>query len=555
MSESYPEPKSATEPLDLARKIDDTLAGRRPFEVNYPYFSPDYALPFTHIGTERQLFLDNFMLDALDGVERVIVTPEKAAEPLLQWSDLPWEQAGFNPVVAGALQDPDDGLFKLWYAQSVSGDIFGTGQVLCYAESTDALRWEKPLRDDALTFGEHQRTNIVQSDVCHAGVVLNPRWREEPNHKFLLLYNPWSEAPARWQRVLSRVATSPDGIRWTIISDDVPQRHQHEMRVIWDEAIQQFIGYSQYSHHWHQGPRTRQVGRQTSPDFIHWSPKEVVLSVDWEPMLPPDREFHEASVRKVGGLYLLIAGECHTDPLWQVRSDGANWRDQFYVNLALYSSRDGVRFTRAHGEEPWVDNGPPGSPDHGYACFTAAGVLNSSGRTIIPYCANPVQQWTIERVDNPVLAPASAREYFTARYAAVKAFGTDPYTTARQRTVGGLLLREDGYAALRCRHRTGRVLTKQFVFEGDRLRVNAECGFGHARIELLDPYHKPYDGFRVGECDLIHGEGVWHTVTWNGSADVRALWNKPARIAFHLDDADLYGFEFYEGRDASGLES
>jgi hypothetical protein len=544
-----PEHKSATEPLDLARKIDDTLAGRRPSDANYPYFSPDYALPFTHIGTERQLFLDNYMLDYMDGVERILVTPEKASEPLLAWSNLPWEQAGFNPAVAGALQDPEDGLYKLWYIQTITGNIFGNGQVLCYAESTNALHWEKPLRDDAQAFGDCNRTNIVHHDVCHAGVVLNPRWREEPDHKFLLLYNPWSEAPARGQRVLSRVAASPDGVRWTVISDDVPQRHQHEIRIIWDAATQQYLGFSQYSHHWHHGPRTRQVGRQTSPDFIHWSPKAVALSVDWDPTLPPDREFHEASIRKVGGLYILIVGECHTDPLWQVGGNGANWRDQFHVTLALYVSRDGARFTRAHGPaEPWVDNGPPGSPDYGYACFTAAGALTSGGRTIIPYCANPVQQWTIERADNPVLAPAAARVIFTERYAIAKALGADPYSTNTRRTVGGLVLREDGYAALRCRHRAGRALTKQFVFEGDRLRVNADVRFGHARIEALDPHHRPYPGFSAAECDVLHGDSVWHTITWQGNSDVRALWNQPVRLAIHLDDADLYGFEFcYEG--------
>jgi hypothetical protein len=547
MSESNPEQKSPTEPLDLARKIEDTLAGRRPFEVTYPYFSPDYKLPFTHIGTERQLFLDNFMLDWLDGVERVIVTPTKAPEPLLVWTDLPWEQAGFNPGVTAALQDPEDGLYKLWYWQTLTGDAFNNGQALCYAESRDALRWEKPLLETGQPFQEHRRTNIVLHDVSLSGLVLNPRWREQPDRKFLLLYNPGSEAPARKQRVLSRVAASPDGIRWTVISDDVPQRHQHEQRIIWDEAIQQFIGYSQYSHHWHHGPRTRQVGRQTSPDFVHWSPKEVVLSVDWDPTLTPDREFHEASVRKVGGLYILIVGECHTDPLWQVGGNGANWRDQFHVNLALYSSRDGVRFTRAHGPEPWVDNGPPGSQDHGYACFTAAGALTANGQTIIPYSAIPVKQWTIDRADKPVLAPETTRAHLAARYAAARSFGTDPDATSWRRAVGGLILREDGYAELRCRHKAGRVLTKQFVFAGDRLRINADCGFGHARVELLDPHHQAYEGFSAADCDAIHGVGLWHTVTWKGQADVRALWNKPVRLAFHLDDASLFGFEFCSG--------
>ena len=63
-ADDAPERKRPFEALDLQHKIDETVAGRRPPEpLAYPYFSPDYKLPFTHIGTEKQLFLDNFILE------------------------------------------------------------------------------------------------------------------------------------------------------------------------------------------------------------------------------------------------------------------------------------------------------------------------------------------------------------------------------------------------------------------------------------------------------------------------------------------------------------
>ena len=71
-----PERKRPTERLDLQHKIEDTLSGKRPIdERRYPYFPPDYEIPFVHIGTERQLFLDNFVLDHLEDVERVFPEP------------------------------------------------------------------------------------------------------------------------------------------------------------------------------------------------------------------------------------------------------------------------------------------------------------------------------------------------------------------------------------------------------------------------------------------------------------------------------------------------
>ncbi|MBI2193957.1 MAG: hypothetical protein HYU36_18425 [Planctomycetes bacterium] len=547
---TQPEKKSPTEPLDLQRKIEDTVSGRRPIDSStYPYFSPDYDVPFTHIGSEKQLFLDNFILDHLDGVERVILRPEKAEKPLLEWSNLPWEQAGFSPGVSSAIRDPDSGKFRMWYFQTLQGDPFNRDQVLCMAESDDAILWHKPLREDCVPFDGHKATNIVHRDVAASGLVLNHD-RSDPARKYLMVYCPYGDARRRRQPILSRVAASPDGVHWTVISDDVPQRHQHETRVIWDEAIQQWIGYSQYSHHWHHGPRTRQIGRQTSPDFIHWSPKEVVLSVDWEPNLGPDREFHEASIRKIGGLYIAIVGEAHTESIWCTGHGGRVWRDQFHASLALYTSRDGRRFQRAGGPEPWVANGPPGSQDYGYACSSVAGGLVHDGRLIIPYSAIPHKQWVVGRSDHPTLVPESARQRGEHEMGMAKANGVDPGwpgTSTLRRAVGGLILREDGFASLKPSYEHGIATTKQFVFEGDTLRINADVSYGFIQVEVLDPQFKPYEGFAAANCQPVHGTGIWHTLAWKERRDLSGLWNKPVILAFHLHEASLCAFQFCSG--------
>ena len=170
---TVPEPKSRSEQRDIQQKTDAILRGERPVDRDYPYIPPDYEVPFLHIGTDRQLFLDNFILDHLDGVKRELCAPQKAPEPLLSFTDLPWEQVQFNPGTAGVVHDPDDGLFKMWYWQGLAGEPFNTSQVLCYAESKDALHWEKPLRDDCIPFQGHTATNIVHPDVSQSGLALN----------------------------------------------------------------------------------------------------------------------------------------------------------------------------------------------------------------------------------------------------------------------------------------------------------------------------------------------------------------------------------------------
>lgn len=222
-----PEPKSVTERIDVQRNMEETWAGKRPVDAGtYPYFNPDYRLPFKHIGTQKQLFLDNYILDDLIGVQRIVVRPEKTEQPLIHYENLPWERYHWTCVPAAALQDPDDGLFKMWYKTLVSGNTNsseGTLVVLCYAESKDALNWTKPLRDDCQPFQNHVKTNIVMSDFDNGTVVLNPD-RSDPTKKFLAVYNPSQEATRRGHRVMSRVAASSDGIRWQPLTNDTEFR-------------------------------------------------------------------------------------------------------------------------------------------------------------------------------------------------------------------------------------------------------------------------------------------------------------------------------------------
>ena len=193
---------------------------------------------------------------------------------------LPWEARG-NPFPTAALHDPEEGKFKLWYVIPLADDAYGDhGQALCYAESHDCLHWEKPLSDQCLPYNGHSATNIVLLIPATTSVWCATMTSVIRRGKYLMVYNPHDKARSLGHRTMSSVAVSPDGLRWNVISEDTPQRHHHFQRILWDEAIQRWIAYSQYSHHWNFLHRKRQVGRQESADFIHWSPKAVVLSAE-----------------------------------------------------------------------------------------------------------------------------------------------------------------------------------------------------------------------------------------------------------------------------------
>ena len=91
------------------------------------------------------------------------------------------------------------------------------------------------------------------------------------------------------------------------------------------------------------------------------------------------------------------------------------------------------------------------------------------------------------------------------------------------------------------------MITRQFVFEGDTLKINAEAYGGYVKVQVLDPQLQPYEGFSLEDCDPVCSDDpkqIWHTVRWNGNDNVRALWNKPVRLVFHLHQASLYAFQF-----------
>ena len=119
----------------------------------------------------------------------------------------------------------------------------------------------------------------------------------------------------------------------------------------------------------------------------------------------------------------------------------------------------------------------------------------------------------------------------------------------RPRSVGVLILREDGWAELKPTYERGQFYTRQFVFEGDSLKINADGYGGYIRVEILDPYFKPYRGFSAEECVPVCSDDpncIWDAVKWNSDADVRTLWNKPCRLRFHLHQASLHAFQFEE---------
>jgi len=102
-------------------------------------------------------------------------------------------------------------------------------------------------------------------------------------------------------------------------------------------------------------------------------------------------------------------------------------------------------------------------------------------------------------------------------------------------------LRADGFASLDAGYDGGQVMTKQFVFTGATLKVNAKANFGQVVVEVLDEKGKPAPGFKREMCEPMQTDSVDHSIRWKDSslADLRG---KPVRLRFYLTNARLYSY-------------
>ena len=76
----------------------------------------------------------------------------------------------------------------------------------------------------------------------------------------------------------------------------------------------------------------------------------------------------------------------------------------------------------------------------------------------------------------------------------------------------------------------------------------ATSAAGGIRVEIQNQDGQPIDGFALKDCPEIFGDTIDRTVTWRNASDVRSLAGKSVRLRFQLKDADLYAFQFVEGR-------
>ena len=91
------------------------------------------------IGTNRQLFLDDLIIDTMGGVRRLMHSPTRRETVIV--GDKPWDEASVSYM--SIIRDGD--LFRGYYRCDHRGSVRVSGpRYTAYAESMDGIHWEKP---------------------------------------------------------------------------------------------------------------------------------------------------------------------------------------------------------------------------------------------------------------------------------------------------------------------------------------------------------------------------------------------------------------------------
>ena len=499
------------------------------------------------IGSHKELFIDEATIASMKNVRLTMNAPYQDHEPVFL-PEAPWEYR-IHPY-ATVMREGD--IFRLWYLAyewdppaGVELPVTGTAEDgarfwehtrgrLCYAESTDGVHWERPDLGLVPYCGSGDNNILgpaVHDPVRQAGwnagtVFVDPTAPPEQRYKL------WSEIKVGEEGKSGLTGfCSPDGLRWTPCGNNpLPGPCDCLNVVFWDERIQQYVGYSRLWIADSRGDRYRAVRRLVSPDFENWEDMGLVLAADEVDLaLPVKRhrqsrqimDFHGNCVFKYPGTSDAYLALPEVWWHWSTNPFPAAGRDQEKmggfpdtVDVQLATSRDGIKWQRAGGRNPFLRLGPPDAGDS----------------KMIYAFTQPLQ------VGDELWIYYGGFRYGISEGVALK---RGAYFRAR--------LRLDGFISADAPYEGGELVTVPLRFRGERLALNADTSAGGAiRVQIEDEGGNPIEGYSMGQADEVNGNSVRHIVTWENSPNVGDLAGRAVRLRFMMNGCKLYSFQFVE---------
>jgi len=466
------------------------------------------------IGSQRELLVDDYLIDSMTGVELRLHHPAPG-EPVLTL-DAPWE----GNTCAYVTVFRDGGEYRMYYRGSHI-DVKTRErreQVTCYAQSEDGIRWTKP-ELGIIEYEGSTENNIV--------------WTGEAAHNFCPFKdeNPDCPAEARYKAVgfgegpggrrALAAFVSPDGLHWQPLGDEpiiTSGKFDSQNLAFWDGVRGE---YRAYYRDFRKG--VRDIKTSASKDFIEWTPGKWLDYGD-----APREHLYTNQIRPYYRAPHLLIGfptryiDRGALESFKTLPDFDSRRERYAMNRRygtaiteglLMTSRDRLTFHR--WKEAFLRPGPRTDNNWSYGDNYLA--------------------WHVVQTASPQAGyPDELSLYATEGYWKEASVKIRRYT-----------LRIDGFVSAHGPYDGGELVTKPLTFAGDRLSLNfATSAAGSVKVEIQHAREEPIDGFRLDDCPPIFGDQLDRTVTWTGEARLSDLEGRPIRLRLVLKDADLYSLQF-----------
>lgn len=442
------------------------------------------------VGSRRELFVDDWLIGSLDGARRELHHPIPREIALTY--DRPHE--GNISYYVRVFKDGD--VYRMYYrggnydwsTKKVSH------QVVCYAESKDALSWTRP------NLGLHEFEGSTENNVI---------WTGSGSHNFSPFKdeNPKCKPEEQYKALGGGgggllAFGSPDGIHWRVISEGpviTKGAFDSQNLGFWDSHRGRYVDF-------HRGfdQGVRAIMTCTSEDFLNWTEPEYIDIVGAQ----AQHLYTNATVAYHRAPHIFLAFPKRFVPN---RPPATEHPFPGVSEGVLMTSRDGEHWHR--WDEAFLR---PGQND---------------------------QRWW-ERNNHIAWGLLVTPSDLPGAHPELSLYAIENYYTGPCR-LRRFTIRLDGFVSVNGPFSGGEMTTRPLTFAGKALSINfASSAAGGLRCEIQDAEGNAIPGYSLDDCPVIYGDRLDHVVAWKSGADVSELAGQEVRLRFELKDADLYSLQF-----------
>ncbi|MDD5597845.1 MAG: hypothetical protein PHV82_07865 [Victivallaceae bacterium] len=439
------------------------------------------------VTNRRILLLDDYIIEEMAGIKRVVHQPDKDNNNPVLYPDKPWE--GSCVALCSVIYDTEERVFKMWYQTYNPSFTLPYNAMVCYAVSSDGIAWEKP----ALNFYEYpgvKKNNIVlmhRGGILDCHCVIKDTSEPDSDKRYKMTYYEGYTNDIPKSGIYG--ACSPDGIYW--------QSSPHSLVNAGDRNfLAKDVLRNKYVLLTRPGPlgktSYRTIAKYESDDFVNWSGGEKILSPDKHD--PPETQYYGMVSFSYQNYYLGFL------ELFHITSRK--------IDTELVFSRDGQRWKRTAKRDSFLPCGAWGEFDYAWA-----------------FPANSM--------------PVRCEEELHFWYEGRKSLHWKETPFYPCGAIGRAILRVDGFCSLKA-EKEGFFITKPVIIDGDFLVSNVSSENGYLDVAVTTPEGKDIEGFSRNDFDRISEDSTYRKLTWQRSSDVKLLAERPVRIKFFIKNAEIY---------------